>query len=144
MARHRSYGQVDRQVNSKYANRKPTCDMIFGAISQYLSNCEIFTVKMCITWPLEWAKVKSKYVNWKATSYELAIAMFVLSVIVCEIFTIEMCMTLTFRMSQCQSKIYWPIESEYRTFSLMVKVIFALSAKLFKFHIHSHFTHVVL
>ena len=53
-----------------------------------------------------------------------------LSVIVREIYTVEICtiLTLSFRMDQGQ--MLMPIESKYMTFSLMVKIIFVLSAKV--------------
>ena len=69
-----------------------------------------------------------------ATSYEL-IAMFVQSVIVCEIFTIEMCMTLTLTFRIGQGQMYVNANRKkiaYWTFSSMVKLIFALSAKVYE------------
>ena len=54
---------------------------------------EIFIDEMCTSLrrPLQWAKVKYKYINERphATSYVLAIAMFSLSVTVCEIIEYE-------------------------------------------------------
>ena len=59
-----------------------------------------------------------------ATSYELAISMLVLSVIVCGIFTVEVGMTLTviFRMGQGQM----PIERSHVTFYLSAIAMFVL------------------
>ena len=50
---------------------------------------ELITFEICttFTWPLEWAKIKCKYANWKP------IVMYASSVIIYKMFPIEMCMT---------------------------------------------------
>ena len=66
-----------------------------------------FTVKMCMTMTLTFRTGQKSNVNMPieksyATSEELTIAMFVLSIIVCELFTVEMCRTWTIRVGQDQ------------------------------------------
>ena len=70
-----------------------------------------------------------------ATSHELA--MLVPYVTSCEIFTVKMyiALTLTLTSSMEQGQMQMPIESQCRTFSSMVNVIFTLSAKFMRYSV---------
>ena len=68
----------------------------------YVSINEILATQMYVTftWPLEWAKIKCKYVKVSnkspnVTLYMTTIVMFTLPVAVYEIFTILVCMSST-------------------------------------------------
>ena len=81
--------------------------MAIVMLTPSVNNLEMFTVEICMTSTMvirmgqrSNANIQSKRSH--ATSYELAVVIFILSIIVCEIFTIEMCMTLTISVGQGQ------------------------------------------
>ena len=105
----------------KYADCKAVCDFICVDNSNVCSVtvCEIFAVEMCMISTLTFLNEPRSDVNTSverphATSYVLAIAMFVASVTVCEIMTCE--------RTDVLSSNYWHWKWRKRTKTIWIKL----------------------